>query len=175
MNTLDPELLESFVSESKDYFEDLLETLEQLEEEIQGNFTDLTKLEHYGNIVDRVMGGAKNLAIMAPRDHALHFIGDATALCKAVAYKASKVKNNKQLIEICVALLLDVTEILNLILDQVDQPATALQKKFPKTFVERLRWASEQFDKNISATVSSSSTTQSQSEIDELLKKLGIV
>lgn len=175
MNTIDNELLEIFISESKSYFSELIETLEHLEEEIQGNFSNLAKLEHYGNLVDRVMGSAKNIAIMAPKDHALHFIGDAAALCKAVSYKASKVKNNPQLIEICIALLLDVTEIMDLILDDLDRPSTELQKKFPPAFIERLRWASEQFDKNISGTVSSEATSQSQNEIDDLLKKLGVI
>lgn len=175
MSELDNELLDSFIEESKAYFSDLIETLEQVESEIQGNFYDPAKLEHYGNLVDRVMGSAKNLALMAPAGHAMHFIGDAAALCKVVSYKASKVKNNPQLINICVALLLDVTEILELILDDINQSAKTLQKRFPANFIERLRWASEQFDKSISGTVSHTSSNQSQTEIDQLLKKLGVI
>lgn len=169
---IDKEIVEDFVSESKSLIEELIELLESIE----GDFSQVQKLADYGNNVDRIMGGAKSLALMAPPDHALHMIADYAALCKAVGYKASQIEGNEQFFDICVALLLDATETLETLLGRIHQEGRLLRETIPQAFIERLRWVSSQFGESVSASVGTGEAPakMNQSEIDDLLKKLGL-
>lgn len=175
--SIDKEIVEDFVNESKSLIEDLIDLLESIE----GDYSQVLKLADYGNNVDRIMGGAKSLAIIAPTDHALHMIGDYAALCKAVGYKASQIKNNEQFFDICVALLLDATENLNRLLKNIDKNESYLRDTTPQAFIERLRWVSNQFTDEYNMSVgagkeqaATDAQHMQQSDIDDLLKKLGI-
>lgn len=162
--SIDKEIVEDFVAESKTLIEDLIELLESIE----GDFSAVLRLADYGNNVDRIMGGAKSLALLVPEDHVLHMISDYTALCKAVGYKASQIKDNEQFYNICVALLLDATETLKTLMSRIHDSGDVLKETVPQAFIERLRWVSSQFSADYNASVHSK-----QSDIDELLKKLG--
>lgn len=171
--SIDKEIVEDFVSESKILIEEMTDLLESIE----GDFSQVSKLAEYGNAVDRVMGGAKNLALLVSEDHALHMISDYTALCKAVGYKASQIKNNEQFFDICVALLLDATETLDELLDNIYQETKDLRETIPGAFIERLRWVSNQFSGEYAASVGAGAPAEQrlhQSDIDDLLKKLGL-
>lgn len=171
MSEIDSEILNGFLDESKTLVPGMFSILEGVEEDLSKKKT----LVEYGNHVDRIMGGAKSLAMMVPEDHSLHFFADAAALCKAVSYKASKVAN-PNLIEISVALLLDVTEILSEMLEDIDQPMSVAKEKFSPHLIERLRWVSSQFDSNLSGSVEvQTAEEKSQNEIDDLLRKLGVI
>ena len=167
MADIDPELLEGFLEESRKLTQNLLQILEDLE----GSPEKVSDLANYGNQVDRVMGGAKSLAIMVPVTHALHMISDYAELCKIVGYKGSQIRNNEQFFNIVVALLLDATETLVLLLDRIHEPTEALRKTFSDTFVERLKWVSHQFGDGYAQTVQSQKL--GQDEIDKLMSKLG--
>ena len=79
------EILIEFREESKALNDKLLEILEKCE----GDFTQAQSLEEYGNTVDRVMGGAKSLAMQFSKPgHLTQVLGDYAAICKAVSYKA---------------------------------------------------------------------------------------
>lgn len=170
---LDNEIVKEFVDESKALIKDLVDLLE----DIEGDFTQVDKLADYGNRIDRIMGGAKSLAQLADDDHALHLISDYAALCKAVGYKASQIKNNIQFFNICVALLLDATENLDALIDQIDIKASLLRSQVSNTFIERVRWVSSQFSKDYRETVDAPQQDEqkamNQDEIDDLMKKLG--
>jgi hypothetical protein len=170
--SIDKEIVEEFLSESKVLITETLELLEGIEDD----FSQVSKLADYGNNVDRIMGGAKNLALMAPADHALHMISDYAALCKAVGYKASQITDNEQFFNICVGLLLDATEVLTILLNNIDENTAVLKKNIPENFIERLRWVSHQFSESYSASVGTGAAPKKmkQSEIDDLLKKLGL-
>ncbi|MGZ3772198.1 MAG: hypothetical protein ACXVCN_00710 [Bdellovibrio sp.] len=170
--SIDKEIVEDFVGESKI----LIEEMKDLLESIEGDYTQVYKLADYGNSVDRIMGGAKNLALMVAGDHALHMISDYSALCKAVGYKASQIKNNEQFFDICVALLLDATETLEALIENIEKEGTILRDTIPGAFIERLRWVSNQFTDEYNASVGAGAAPQKmqQSEIDDLLKKLGL-
>lgn len=170
--SIDKEIVKDFVSESKSLIEELLDLLEGIEDD----FSQVRKLGDYGNSVDRIMGGAKSLALLAPADHALHMISDYAALCKAVGYKASQIVGNEQFYFVCVALLLDATETLDLLLDNIDKDSGVLRQSIPQAFIERLRWASNQFNESYSASVDTGAAPakMNQFEIDDLLKKLGL-
>jgi hypothetical protein len=176
---VDNEILEDFKKESKTLLKEMNEILENIED----HFEMVLELEKYGQTVDRMMGGAKSLASNFPEDfpegHFLHQFGDYAALCKAVGYKASQIHGNQQFFNICVALLQDATDTLGKMLSALgtdkDLP---ISKVLSKTFLDRLKWVSNQFGTEIRATVASSQAEKakkmSQGEIDSLLKKLGI-
>lgn len=172
--SLDKDIVEDFVSESKSLIEELLNLLESIE----GDFSQVRKLSDYGNNVDRIMGGAKSLALLAPPDHALHMIADYAALCKAVGYKASQITDNEQFFNICVGLLLDATENLSHLIQNVNQSVFLLKETIPQAFIERLRWVSNQFSESYSISVGTGSSAGTpnlhQSDIDDLLKKMGL-
>lgn len=170
--SIDKEIVEDFVTESKSLIEELIDLLESIE----GDFSQVQKLADYGNNVDRIMGGAKSLALMAPPDHALHMISDYAALCKAVGYKASQITDNEQFFDVCVALLLDATETLSVLLNSIHKEGAVLRETIPQAFIDRLRWVSHQFSEAYSMSVGTGSAPQKmkQSEIDELLQKLGL-
>jgi hypothetical protein len=78
---------------------------------------------------------------------------------------------------VCVALLLDATETLDELVDKLVSDAKQEATTLSKTFLDRLQWVSNQFSKDIRETVGAKATAEKsfgQSEIDELLKKLGI-
>ena len=93
---MDKEILEDFKKESKN----LLQEMKDILDDIEGDFEKVLELEKYGQTVDRIMGGAKSLATNFaeefPKEHFIHQLGDYAALCKAVGYKASQIKNNEQ-------------------------------------------------------------------------------
>lgn len=166
--TLDSSILKEFIQESKLLINESLDTLELVE----GDPKEVQKLEVYGNTVDRIMGGAKNLAMLVDATHQMHFIGDYCGLCKAVGYKSSQIKGNDDFLMICVALLLDATETLKEMINKLSVDRIAEKNILSKTFLERLQWVSSQFGKEIRDTVGKAS--HGQEEIDVLLKKLGV-
>ncbi len=169
--SIDKEIVEDFVTESKNLIHTALELLESIE----GDFSQVKKLADYGNNVDRIMGGAKSLALLAPPNHALYIIADYAELCKAVGYKASQIKDNSQFYDVCVALLLDATESLDAMLDRMDETTEEIKKDFPQAIIERVRWVSNQFSESFRSSVDSTgSAKMDQSEIDALMKKLGL-
>jgi chemotaxis protein histidine kinase CheA len=174
--SLDKEIVEEFLNESKSLIDDLVDLLESIE----GDFSQVKKLADYGNNVDRIMGGAKSLALMAPPEHAIHLIADYSALCKAVGYKASQITDNEKFFDICVAILLDATETLQELLNKIYEDISQLKEEIPEAFLERLRWVSQQFNESYSMSVGLGKADagdpgkMKQSEIDDLLKKLGL-
>jgi hypothetical protein len=173
MSDIDKDIVKDFVEESKVLIQDLVDLLESIE----GDFSQVSQLEEYGQRVDRIMGGAKSLALMVAPDHPLNTIADYAALCKAVGYKASQIDNNPQFFDICVALLLDATETLQDWITRLeDGTAQNLRDSITTTFLERLRWVSNQFGADVRASVDSKKNAKKmdQNEIDDLLRKLGV-
>lgn len=170
--SIDKEIVEDFVLESKTLIEESIDLLEGIE----GDFSRVQELARYGNNVDRIMGGAKNLALMADEHHSTHMISDYAALCKAVGYKASQIKDNEEFFNVCLALLLDATEMLEVLFAHIDDTVEVLRKTIPEAFIERLRWVSQQFSADYAMSVSAGKAEKElkQSEIDNLLKKLGL-
>lgn len=165
------EIVKDFVDESKGLIHELVELLE----EIEGDYSQVNRLADYGNKIDRIMGGAKSIALLLPDDHAVHMIADYTGLCKAVGYKASQVQNNKQLYDIIVALLLDATETLDGMMSRLNVSATELKKSISNTFLERVRWVSDQLSDDLNSSVDAGTGGKmAQDEIDEMLRRLGL-
>jgi chemotaxis protein histidine kinase CheA len=175
---VDKEILEDFQGESKGLVEEMMGLLE----EADGEPSQYPKLEHYGQIVDRIMGGAKSLATNFASDfppgHLIHQMGDYAALCKAVGYKASQVHDNEQFFNVSVAFLLDATDMLHQMVDLLtSEQSHSVSTLLNKTFLDRLKWINAQFKGDLRATVASKQDApkkMSQTDIDDLLKKLGI-
>ncbi len=177
LSEADTEILKEFQLESKTLIEQIMEILEGCE----GDFSQVKRLEEYGQVVDRVMGGAKSLAMGLSgvgADHFIHKIGDYAALCKAVGYKASQIEDNEQFYDVAVAFLLDATEMLTEMIDKILEPkAASFKDLFTQTFLDRLKWVSSQFGAEYRASVEVNKNKpkkMSQTEINELLKKLGL-
>lgn len=173
MADLDIEILKEFQNESKILIDKMISILETCE----GDFSQVKGLEEFGQNVDRIMGAAKSLALLADPDHLIHKIADYSAICKAVGYKSSQIQDNEQFYDICVALLLDGTEVLRTMIDTLTSGKTAVKELFSKTLLERLRWVSSVFSADIRGSVDvhkGEKKKLSQNDIDDLLKKLGL-
>jgi hypothetical protein len=164
---IDKTILDDFTKESLILVDECIELLESIENDP----SEVERLSDFANRIDRVMGGAKSLALIAPADHPLHLIGDYCAICKSVGYQGAGIQNNDQFFNIVVALLLDAVEMTKILFEKLDSSATELKKLFTTTFLERLKWISFQYDE-----LAKKRTGQhmQQNEIDELLKKLGL-
>ena len=159
--SLDADILNDFYQESNTIIAESIELLEEME----GDFSQKESLKVFANKIDRIMGASASIAMMAEPDHGLNLVTDYTSLCKVVAYKAAEIQDNTKLYDVTVALLLDAVEALNVLIKKIDLPMTELKKVISPNFIERLRWISEQFSKQTSL--------KAQSEIDDLMKKLG--
>lgn len=167
------EILKEFQVESKRLVVQALEVLEKAE----GDIAQARDLEDYGMYVDRIMGGAKSLAVSIPQpEHIIHKIGDYSALCKAVGYKSSQVWDNETLYDICVAVLADATDILADMIDELlARPGAKVEDFLDQHLIDRLRWLSEQFGSEYRESVDVNKKDRlKQGEIDDLLAKLGL-
>lgn len=172
MANIDIQILKEFQSESKILITKMASILESCE----GHPEQAHSLEEYGQNVDRIMGAAKSLALLEKPDHMIHKIADYSAICKVVGYKSSQIQGNEQFYDICVALLADGTEVLQEMIDSLSQPVE-IKELFSRTFLDRLRWVSNQFGEDVKSSVDvqkGQKNKLNQNEIDELLKKLGI-
>ncbi|PWU20046.1 MAG: hypothetical protein C5B49_04865 [Bdellovibrio sp.] len=176
MEPQDRDLLKAFQDESKS----LLDQMKDLLDKSEGDVAQAPLLEDYGNLVDRVMGGAKSLALLEKDpDHLIHKVADYAAICKAVGYKSSQVWDNEPFYEICVALLMDATEILESLIGRLTTDPTTVDMKalINQQLIDRLKWVSAKFLADFRASVDVSGVKKkrmSQNDIDGLLKKLGI-
>lgn len=163
------ELITDFQSESKMLTGQLMEILETIE----GDYSQFKRLEEVGQLVDRVQGTAKSLAVGLPELAApLEAIGKYGELCKAVAYKGSQVANNEQLFNIVVALLLDAAEMMDEMIASVNAAeALDFKKVLSNAFVDRLKWLEKQFPSHLRASVG---TGQTGGDINDILKSMGL-
>lgn len=171
--SIDNDLLNDFIKESKSLVAEALEILN----EVEGHPEQAQRLADYGNYVDRIMGAARSLALLVPKDHAIHMVSNYAAVCKAVGYKSSQIQNNEAFYSACVGLLLDATETLETLLDGLDSTAEDLKKTIPGTFIDRLQWVSKRFSRDFRSSVAAvvdGTGAMSQDDIDGLLKKLGV-
>ncbi len=167
------DILKEFQVESKNLVAQMNEILEKCE----GDMSLAQSLEEYGLFVDRIMGGAKSLALAIPEpEHIIHKVADYSAICKAVGYKSSQVWDNEPFYDICVALLMDATEVLDNMVDQLlVADASPVSKLINQHLIDRLKWVSAKFGAEVRASVAvDKKVRMAQGDIDVLLKKLGI-
>lgn len=157
------EVVEDFCKESGAIYEEIEEMLEDYEDEPSPD-----KLEKFGQTIDRVMGAAKSIDA--------HQSGLYCELGKTISYKASQCED-KQLLDIVVAVLFDTVEILksmnkNIIIEKEEK----VDGVNVEAFASRLHWLANKF-KNItrsSVAIDEEASGMEQKSIDDLLKDLGL-
>jgi len=167
------DMLKDFCAESKGLIDQMAEILEKVE----ADPTQFKVLEEFGQVVDRIMGSAKFLALNYPPDHPIHGMANFAELCKIIGYKASQTNNNSNLITVVVAFLFDATEALATMTYVIDTDQTKmLNEVLTSTFLDRLHWLASKFDENLRATVAitKESANSTQADIDALLKQMGV-
>ncbi len=170
--SIDLEFLKSFQKESMSLVQELMKILESCET----SFRYVKKLADYGQKVDRIMGGAKTLGLMTDEpEHILNKIGDYTALCKMLSYRAAEIEEDEKLYFLCVAVLLDATEALEQMFKLIlVKPAVDFKQIVPQTLMERVKWIAAQIGQLGERNTKNKLGKMNQSEIDELVKKLGM-
>lgn len=173
MESQDSDILKDFQVESKNLVMQMNEVLDKVE----GDMALARSLEDYGLFVDRIMGGAKSIAIAIPDpEHIINKVADYAAVCKAVGYKSSQINDNEAFFDICVALLMDATEALDHMVDLLrEDTSTSVTKLISQHLIDRLKWVSAKFGAEYRSSVAvDKKIKMGQGDIDELLKKLGI-
>lgn len=167
------EMLVDFQEESKGLVEELVDILD----EVEGEYENRSQLEKFGQVVDRIMGGAQSLEMALDEPSVgLSMIGKYAQICKTVGYKASQIDDNEEFYNIVVAFLLDANEMLESLVDNLGDDSNA-QSTMSETFLDRLKWISGQFKEGMRASVAvegDKPAGNSQADIDALLKSLGV-
>lgn len=170
------EILLEFKEESKDLVEQLLDILDSAEE----GYENRAQLEEYGQIVDRIMGGAKSVA-MACESEMPSQIGAYAELCKIVGYKGSQISSDTNFYVVVVAFLQDATEMLEKMVEVTGTPKEqSIKELLSTTFLDRLKWISERFEEGLRASVATTADKKeakdenSQADIDSILAQLGL-
>lgn len=158
------EILEGFCQESDELFEKLEEVLEDFEDDP----SNTSKLEEYGQIIDRIMGAAKSIG--------LDDIGKICELGKIIGYKSSQAKE-PELLEVVSAVLFDALEILRDMNDKLKSgDFDGLSNVNSKAFKSRMKWISDKFKdiQRSSCDIGSGEDQLDQDDIDKLMNGLGL-
>lgn len=168
----DDQLLKDFQKDSLNVVESLLEILDQCE----GRVDRIKKLEEYGLLVDRIMGGARSIGtIMGDPHGTLMPLGDYTAVLKTMGYRSAQVAKDQKLYDLVVAVLQDATECLKDLVEHLFDPQIKVKDILPTTLIDRVKWVASQFEAlGHQDKKSLKAEKMDQAEIDDLLKKLGL-
>lgn len=158
------ELVDEFCKESLDLLDQLEEVLEELEDSFNSS-----SLEHFGQLIDRIMGAAKSIGA--------DDIGKYCELGKIIGYKSSQSKDLK-LLQVVLAVLFDTTDLVKkMILKIQNNDATYMENLNTEAFGTRLKWLSEKFkhiERASCAVDERDNQDLDQTDIDSLLSDLGL-
>ena len=166
------QMLKDFQHESQIVISGMLDILDQCE----GRMENANRLEDYGQMVDRIMGGARTLATIVGDPHGtLMPLGDYTAILKALGYRSAQIQADSQLYSLCVAVLQDATECLKDLVEHLFDPVLKVKDAVPATLIDRVKWVSGQFSQlGKGQKQQLKAQRMNQAEIDHLLRKLGL-
>lgn len=167
MSELDQELLTEFIQESRPLVDECIEALEDVEADAK----KVMRLQDFSNRVDRIMGAAQSLAVMAKPGHPLHLIGDCASLCKTLGYQCLTSSPAPEALKITIAFLLDATDVIEELIESLEEGAVEVDSDVRRTLIERLKWVSGILSK---VPASEKSPVMNNSDIDALIKKLGL-
>lgn len=168
---LDDDILSGFVEESNAILEELHEIVEKLEDYEEGDEFPRQNLEDFSQRIDRIMGAAKTLLMMAPDHAGLDRIGKISNLCKSLGYAAAQNENPKT-IPIFAAFWADSLEVVEDLTGAIRDKAKTekIASDFSQTIQGRLEWLSTIL-KPVNA-YGISEQIQSQDDIDAMLNDL---
>lgn len=170
MADFDKEILSEFLQES----DRLVDECEELLESIESDPSQAQRLAEFSNKIDRVMGAAKSLAMMADAQHPLHIIGDITALCKALGERGAKTAAHQRLFEVTVAFLLDGVEITRSLLETLENPNASVSPELKNAMLSRVNWIADVYRKLPKEFLDGIGGEKlKQNEIDDIIRKLG--
>lgn len=146
---------------------ELLQELEVCLEELENEPTKTSRLEQFGQVIDRIMGAAKSIGA----DEVATFC----ELGKIIGYKSSQIKD-PALLEVVVAILFDSHDLLLRMINQIKTGQdNGLKSLNTQAFVTRLKWLQDKFKNIERASVSyKENNVLNQSSIDDLMSSLGL-
>lgn len=182
---IDKEIIDGFKEETNTLLEglnDIIEELEDTDEEFPVHL-----LENFSQQIDRIMGTASTINMMAPDHPAMQPISRLTELCKKMGYNAVAAKK-KQAVPLFAAFWADVVEVLSKLVNKFedeDKIRAIVAKEIP-VLQKRLEWlyskipklvydkdaSSETEDFVKSAEKSKENEQQSQAQVGDFLKSL---
>jgi hypothetical protein len=161
--SLDLEILKDFREESVGLIDELEAITDQLEEAGDDSFPE-NLLKEFSQKIDRIMGAAKNLQMMAPDHQGLAFLATITEMCKNIGYQAAALKRS-QLVPIFSGFWAETLEVMREILVALD--SSEATKKVVDTNSEmlqkRLAWLAEKV---------APGSAEEKEKVIRLLKKL---
>lgn len=157
----DPEIRKDFCDEC----EQLLVQMEEVLEEYEENPKDLKKLATFGQLIDRMMGAAKNLN--------LDTFGRYCELGKMIGYKASQ-SSNFALNTLAAGILIDTIDFLNQMVNSIRVGANNPSVQDVDTFIGRLKILSEKFKHIERASVDADDKGNEADVLDDIIASLEI-
>lgn len=155
------EVVEDFCQESNKLLEECEEILEEFEDSENAQL-----LEKFGQTIDRIMGAAKSLEA--------NHTGTLSELGKTIGYKASQ-SDDKELLNVVGAVLFDLVDVLKRLISNIE---TTKEEKAHGINLETLKtrfvWLADKFKTIERSSVAIDDGQQSQEDIDQILKNLGL-
>jgi len=140
---LDQEILSDFCTESSQLVEELEGIIEGLEDSTPGNFPT-ESLKEFSQKIDRIMGAAKTLLMMAPGHPGLVFLANISEMCKTMGYQAAALQK-APLVPIFAGFWADTLEVINELLACLasEEQCRALVAEKSASLQKRLSWLAE--------------------------------
>lgn len=157
----DPEIRKDFCDESHGLLVEMEEVLEGYED----NPNDLGKLATFGQLIDRMMGAAKNLE--------LDTFGRYCELGKTIGYKASQSKNIA-LNTLAAGILIDTVDFLHQMIGAIQNGAMNPSVQDVDTFIGRLKILSEKFKHIERASVGVDESGSEADVLDDIIASLKV-
>lgn len=140
---LDADVLKDFTKESLDLVTQLNEIVENLEDLDEDDDYPVELLEGFSQKIDRIMGAAATLGMLAPDHPGLKKVTKIAELCKGLGYAAAQDKN-PQAIPIFAAFWADTLEVMESLIENIDNEFESLKiaTEFAGVLQRRLEWLS---------------------------------
>ena len=140
---LDQEILNDFRTESNQLVAELEEIIEALESSTPGQFPT-ESLKEFSQKIDRIMGAAKTLLMMAPEHPGLIFLANISEMCKTMGYQAAALQK-APLLPIFAGFWADTVEVINELLACLgsEQECRVLVADKSASLKKRLSWLAD--------------------------------
>lgn len=153
----------------------LVEQLGEILDNAEAGIAYSPLLRDYARLVEMIQNSSRTLGQAFPDPkHLVHRLHDYSGLCKSIALKIADLKDNDTLYDVALALLMDATEVLVEIIKGIRSKNVGIDGFLNQKLVERLQWASYQFQTQGRLRTGDGAEKLDQSDIDDLLKKLGV-
>lgn len=139
MEELDQEILDDFRESSTEILNELTEVVESLEEKHTDFPTDL--LQQFSQKIDRIMGAADTLEMMAPDHPGLQRIGQMTRICKKLGYSAAELQQIR-FIPLFAGFWAETLEVVEELVENLEsvEKSEKIASSFSKHVQGRLEW-----------------------------------